>query len=399
MFQLKNYACISLLLASFTVSANMDPRFVSPNSDAKKATTVVDLLLVKTYKRMLSDGEYTASRLNNAPISGETEKQGKNLLTFAASNNFKKLAEWGLKKAALMNTGDRNNNTMLIAAVANHNINMLRFALRNRANPNLQSGHYKDTMLSAMMRWQWPESGFYLARQYAARPRSKEERLEIIDYLKSNFPSSSTRLIQYFRASPLVNLPLWSSNKGDPVETDMLTEMDHDLFSAMTGPSPKLNADIMAKFSANGKDFETFLANNGFTKALVQRLSNMPASTAMAQIKEMDSVGNDLLVASIKSLNSEAVEAVLKINASTINKRIPAEPFYDNKGLRPLHIAILQQAPNRIFHLLFKYGADATLTDSNYETPLTFLNKQHKQGDIPASVFQRIRAQLLIHQK
>ena len=207
-----SYLLLSLLLiSSFSYATKPDPRFAPDPAGSISARNKVSLILVETYQRVLKSGEHSAFRLTNAPISGRSDKRGRHLLSFAAFNGMPILARWGLDHEARINVGDKDNATMLRMALGNFNINMVRFALRKGANPNMQMGSGNDTMLSALLKWEWPESGFYLARQYKAKPRTEEERQKVLDYLQTLLPDAEDTLINYFSSAPLIKAPVISA--------------------------------------------------------------------------------------------------------------------------------------------------------------------------------------------
>ena len=72
-----------------------------------------------------------------------------------------------------------------------------------------------------------------------------------------------------------------------------------------------------------------------------RRLDDLPPDQANERISRVDLEGNDLLVATtIKSLNADAVKAVLELNKNSVNSMIPVKPHYYSAGKRPLHIAV-----------------------------------------------------------
>ncbi|KEQ18760.1 hypothetical protein [Endozoicomonas numazuensis] len=352
-----NFPLVSALLLATSVSFADDLSFQPDTSEALAAQNHVENILIATYERVLAEPTYSESELTNAPISGFGESRGRNLLTFAAFNNFPELALWGLAHSAGINTADRDGATMLRMSLANYNVQMTDIALKNKADPNMVIGQGDDTMLSALLSWQWPEVGFELAKLYGALPRTKKEKNIVRKYLLQRNADNDT-LINHFDSLSVIENPLRKPSKGNFIETNMMDEMDADLLRSMTGEFPLLNQVVIDSFSQQGKNFESFLAFNGFSKSLAYRLQNMPFEQAEAVVMQRDSSGNDLLLAAIKSLNSDTVEVVLETTYATINTPVPHKKQYYTPGLRPWHIADLWEAPKEIKKLLIQYGVD-----------------------------------------
>ncbi len=93
-----------------------------------------------TYNRLLFEDPAQARALLNAPISGQSMKRGRNLLTLSAFSGFKSLPTWGIQKGADINAGDKDNATMLRMSVANQLIHMMTFALDQGGRSQPASG-------------------------------------------------------------------------------------------------------------------------------------------------------------------------------------------------------------------------------------------------------------------
>ena len=395
---------LGLFFGSAVVSA--DPRFSQEPVGALEARSVVESVVVRAYESVLHSGLHDEAFLTNAPISGETNKRGRHLLSFAAFSHFPNLAEWGLEHGADINRGDKDSANMLRMSLGNFNHEMARFALEHGANPNVLMGVGNDTMLSGLMKWKWPVSGFLLAREFGARPRSEQERQSILAYLKklpgSGQPQSlwqnlfhwqgDLRLaINYIQEAPLLRNDLPSAGSGTLISTNMIDVMDKHMVQAIS--SGDLSEQVMEDFWVKGRGFEAFLTFNGFSASLTKRLSTMEKSKAINVVKTLDLEGNDLLVAAIKSLNHEAVETILAITSDTVNSMVPKGSFHYSIGQRPLHMAIQWEVPYRIFELLVTSGANPNLTNASGTTAKRLLEYYRDEWNVKRpGEYQKVRA-------
>ena len=386
---------ILLFLATPLFAAEPDPRFQPDPAGARQARLAVDKVVTSTYQRILSSHRYTAARLTNAPVSGKTGKRGRHLLSFAAFNGFTRLALWGLNNGAEINRGDKDRATMLRMAMGNFNVEMARFALDHGANPNMQMGKGDDTLFGGMVKWEWPLAGFQLAKDYKARPVDETERENVLSYIQQKLSGADAELVNYISSVPIIEVPVARAESGDLIDTDMVVEMDQAILAAMDGPGRKLSEWHMRHFFIQGKGFEAFLAFNGFFNSLRERLVTMDIRLSADVINRPDREGNDLLVATIKSLNTKAVETVLSLNHDTVNNMIDDKPHYYSGGKRPLHIAIQWQVPVEIFQRLIDYGADPKLPSKDGRTPLELLDIYRYYNTFDDSYYQAVRALLL----
>ncbi len=397
MLKIKSKVLIFLGLFVGTVIASPDSRFRPEPVDAAEARAVVEAVVLRAYESTLGANTHDEALLTNAPISGETNKRGRHLLSFAAFNQFPKLAQWGLEHSADINLGDKDHANMLRMALGNYNEEMARFALEHGANPNLLMGAGNDTMLSGLVKWEWPVSGFLLAKEFGARPRSEKERQVVIAYLKKLLENGKNVSLwqhlldwlhwrgdlhlatHYIKEAPLILGELPSAGSGAVISTNMTDAMDEQIAQAIS--SGEISEQVMENFWVKGKGFEAFLTFNGFTDSLVKRLSTLEHTKAVKVVKTQDFEGNDLLAAAIKSLNDEAVEAILDVSSETVNRMVPLGRFHYSTGQRPLHMAVQWEAPYRIFELLITHGANPNLTNGSGTTATRLLDYYRNDWD------------------
>lgn len=394
---------VLMLVLSKGVAAP-DPRFGPDPDGAAQGRLAVEQLLVRAYEKTLeqTDFPYSASQLVNAPISGKTNRRGRHLLSFSAFNQFPLLAGWALDHGANINLGDKDAANMLRMSLGNYNAEMARFALEHDANPNMLMGEGSDTMLSGLIKWKWPAAGFFLARDFGARPRTEEERQKILEYIKGlpkedlvenigffeRYVWRVKYLEEYLESVPLAEELLPEAGRAELIEISMVDVMDKALLDALK--TEELSERAMEQFYVKGKGFEAFLAFNGFTQTLVERLGSMSREKAVAAVNRLDVEGNDLLVAAIKSLNSDAVEAVLNVTSERVNAQVSSDmPWHYSKGQRPLHIAIQWNVPVRIFELLVGKGADPEMKNGSGTSARWLLEYYTKNWD--AKELGRIR--------
>lgn len=369
---------VVLMLFYMGAVASSNPGFQPDPKGAAQARLVVEQVLIRAYEQTLASGEYSEQSLANAPISGKTDRRGRHLLSFSAFNQFPELARWGLDHGADINLGDKDAATMLRMALGNYNLEMARFALENGAEPNMLMGEGKDTMLSGLVRWGWPAAGFFLARDFGARPRSEQEREQVLEYVRGLPETQRAENINlfsqvflgvmpleaYLESVPLADKTLPEAGRAPLIATALVDVMDAALLDALE--SGALSDALLQRFYIKGKGFEAFLAFNGLTRTLVKRLQSMDRESAIAAVNRLDGEGNDLLVAAIKSLNAQAVAAILAITADGVNRAVSSDnPWHYSKGQRPLHMAIQWNVPLRIFELLISHGADPELKNGS----------------------------------
>ena len=367
----------------------------------KRVEEVILRAWEEQYDKIMATGNVPrALRLVNAPISGETEHRGRNLLTFSAFSGFKKLAAWGLMKGADINRGDKDNATMLRMAVTNQLIYMVEFALKHRANPNWLQGDGKRNTLGDMMKFSWPLSGFELAWEHGARLRDEEQKEQLIEYLQKEHTDESwkekARLKYYLdrlkspQAIHPEDKPTFTTTPGKPIDIYMIGIMSDALKAAML--SGEISTTDMIHFNVHGMPLVHFATFNGMTGALQHILYSLPSASAAYQVKRRDRTGNDLITSAIKSMNADALQVVLSTSNEAINTKVPSLPVYYTQGQTPLHIAVMWKAPDKIFSLLFEYGAADSLYIKNNrgQTPRDILHLWH--SDSPD--FERLKKAL-----
>ena len=378
------------LLISSTLHAAVDPRIQLDSTASDAAKAAITQTVIATYQTAL-DNHSSAEQLLNAPMSGESEWRGRNLLTFAAFNRLPELAQWALANGADINRGDKNRATMLSMALVNYHIDMVRFALEHGANPTVVAGDNFDNMLSGLVKWTWSIDGFLLAAEFGAKPRSELERsytmtyVRTVNILNDNGEALRAQVLEYLQNAPLAAFPLQEAVISDSIVLNMTEQVDQQLLIAMQQGT--LSTEVMDAYSSKSKSFESFLAFNGFSEALNYRLQQI--HNGHERVIERDAEGNDSLIAAIKSLNANVVRVVLAQNPTAVNSIVPVERYFYSAGRRPLHIAIQWQAPYAVFEQLIQYGADASLKDSrgNSATQLLRYYQQYWQN---ASAYQAI---------
>ncbi len=372
----------------------------------------MERVVIRAYEEVLHSGVYSEELLTNAPISGKSEnKRGRHLLSFSAFNEFPKLAKWGIEHGADINLGDKDHANMLRMALGNYNIAMAQWALKSGANPNIKMGAGNDTMLSGLMKWNWPLSGFILAKEFKALPSTEKERQEVLFYLKKLpeigldqnadggfwswfFPGPSARqdVIDYIKSVPLITGEIPSAGSAELIAISMVDEIDGHLLAAMD--SRELGEIDMDEFWVKGRGFEAFLTFNGFTKSVVKRLKTMDQAKAVKVVKTLDAEGNDLLAAAIKSLNDDVVKEVLKVSSDTVNSKVPDSPYHYSSGQLPLHMAIQWGAPYRVFELLVSHGANPKQVNSYGVSPHQLLEDYRKDWSSQSGKYEQVKSLL-----
>ena len=362
------------LLISSTLHARVDPRMQLDSTASDEAKAAITQTVIATYQTAL-DNYSDTEQLINAPMSGERDWRGRNLLTFAAFNRLPELAKWALANGADINCSDKNRATMLSMALMNYQIDMLRFALEHGANPNAVAGNDFDNMLSRLVKWTWPIDGFLLAAEFGAKPRNEFERSYAINYVRTvsivnhNGEVLRAQVLEYLQNAPLATFPLQKAASSDIIVLNMTEQVDQQLLIAMQQGT--LSTEVMDTYSSKGKSFASFLAFNGFSEALNYHLQQI--HNGYERVIVRDAEGYDLLIAAIKSRNANTVRVVLAQNPEAVNSMVPVEQYSYNAGRRPLHIAIESQAPPAVFEQLIQYGADPSLKDSRGNSAIQLL--------------------------
>ncbi|WP_153765422.1 hypothetical protein [Endozoicomonas sp. OPT23] len=326
-----------------------------------------------TYKRLKLDGDhYQASLLLNAPISGQTNRRGRHLLSFSAFSGFLKLAKWGLDTGANINMGDKDNATMLRMAIANKLEYIVEFALRHGANPNLLQGMALNNTMGDMKNFGWPIAGFELAWKHGAKLRTPMQRQKIENYLikiTSDDPEAQNRLNYFLNLlndpTALISsaIPDENSITAGLIPTYMIGKMDGALLNEIK--RQRFTKTHIEQFNVNGMYLPHYLTFNGMEKSLEHILNSLPPAEAEAWVTKRDYTGNDLITSAIKSLNSKLLKMILTFSKKSLNEPVPDIDGFYSRGDTPLHIALKWHAPDELFDVLFDSGAEKSLEIEN----------------------------------
>ena len=328
---------------------------------------VEDLIITTYYKQLTSLPETISSySLVNAPISGKTDKRGRHLLSFAAFNGFRRLAEWGLINGAYIDKGDKDNATMLRMAIGNSLVYMIGYALSKGANPNIQFGDYDlgpeklDTPLTALVKWRGSLNSFEMVVNKGANLKDQEQYRQVTDWLYQLLQQSQNQNVRD-RISDLVQklgvrLPphiIWvdkTAQKADLIDIDLVEAIDNALEQAII--DNKLTRETLDQFTVHGKNFGGFLAFNGFDGTLARHLKKMTSEQQREAVLKRDAEGNDLLLAAIKSKNVNAVKLALDVTTANVTAVVPSGQGFYSEGDTPMDVARKWQVSEAITQLL-----------------------------------------------
>ncbi|MCL6271161.1 hypothetical protein M3P05_14640 [Sansalvadorimonas sp. 2012CJ34-2] len=394
--------CLPLLLvvgsgkADNAVDSQIIPGYAF--AETRAANNKVEEIVLRAYSRTFlqlkrTKGIASAIALIDAPISGKTEKRGRHLLSFAAFSGFQKLAEWGLDHGANINAGDKDNATMLRVSMANRLYYMVRFVLNNGGNTNLIAGAGKRNMIGDMMAFSWPLRGFELAWENGARLESAEQKARLTEYLNKTetTPDDYSRLQTFLNRldapGAIYKGKRVEAKPSRQIETEMINVIDQEIIAAIQGG--ELPPAFIAAFSSHGTPLPHYLSFNGMTKSL-KLILERGNGAEMARRRER--TGNDLLTAAIKSLNVEAVRAVLSIYPQAVKQVTPDLPNYYSAGDYPLHIAVKWEVPDEIFALLFDNGGRESLLLRNKsgQTPPEVVESWYANGYLDQNSYNRL---------
>ena len=318
----------------------------------------VEDLIITFYHNTLTTLPRSIStyRLVNAPISGQTDKRGRHLLSFAAFNGFRRLAEWGLLNGAYIDAGDKDNATMLRMSIGNSLEYMIEFALSKGANPNVQFGDYDvpghslDTALTALTKWSGSLNSFEMVinnTKKVAYLKNESQLIEVSGRLADLAYYSETAqqrdkalaLIKVLEARipPHIEWTDTIARKADLINIDLVQAIDYTLEQAII--DGRLSQSTMDAFTVHGKTFEVFLAFNGFDSTLNRRLKKMTPELRRETTLKRDAEGNDLLLAAIKSKNANAVRLALSITTENVTTVVPRGQGYYSEGDTPMDVA------------------------------------------------------------
>ena len=355
---------------------------------AGQAKERVEKILIEAWQQTYDAQTDTASRgiLVNAPVSGKSNKRGRHLLSFAAFNDMKALALWGLAHGADINKGDKDNATLLRMSAANYLQDWVEFALSRGADPNIEAGDGNETLLEFMFNWGWPAAGIAMAIENGAKARNSRALRTAGKYLHRHFqPGRADRLIATL-GTPLKE-PVKRAVKGAQTDTQMIAIADKALLGALA--SGRLTPGDIRAFRSREKNFAGFLTFNGFSETLHYVLNTVFDSEEAGRIvSTRDENGNDLLLAAIKSLDAEVVRTVLETGYADANAMVPDRAGYASRGDRPLHVAVKWKVRPEIFQLLLQAGANPALNNAAGRTPALIA----KWWNAPAETLQLLES-------
>ncbi|CAM3472696.1 ankyrin repeat domain-containing protein [Parendozoicomonas haliclonae] len=393
------------LIAGLSTADNAVDSQIIPEyelAETKTANDKVEEIVLRAYAQTFeqlkqSEGPDEAIALLNAPISGKTEKRGRHLLSFAAFSGFRMLAQWGLENGADINAGDKDNATMLRMSMANRLYYMVDFVLHHGGNPNLIAGDGQRNMIGDMMTFGWPLRGFELAWEYGARLENAAQKTRLIQYLSEKDMSreDNARRQAFLRrldAPEAIYSGAWQqAAPARQVETEMIDVMDREIIAAIEGG--ELPPSFIAAFSCHGTPLPHYLSFNGMTKSL-NMILEQGNGVELARLR--DRTGNDLLTAAIKSLNVDAVRAVLNVYPQAVVQITPNLPNYYSAGDYPLHIAVKWMVSDEIFALLLKHGGSDSLNKRNKsgQTPLEMVESWYTYGYLEQDAYDRLNRAL-----
>lgn len=302
--------------------------------------------------------------LLNAPLSGKTAKRGRNLLTFAAFNGFRRLALWGALNGSNINQGDADMTTFLGTAIADNQPYMADFGLFYlKANPNTVYGEDEQqlTALRDATNHFWPISAIAGLIENGAVVRNQTEYEFIQSYLIHRAGSDFNERLE---AGELIYTLYSAGSLGYPVRTykpatiytDSLEEIDRHLLYAIE--HNQLTQEDIDAFQIHGRNFYHFLAFNGFNQTIKYLMRyGLAPEFAKEAVALRNSTGYDMLLAAIHGNNADAVREVLKVSDLSVNLKVPSFDGYENRGKKPLDLAKEWQASPEVIKVLLRNGA------------------------------------------
>ena len=302
--------------------------------------------------------------LVNSPLSGKTAKRGRNLLTFAAFNGFRKLALWGTLNGSDINQGDAVRVTFLGTAIEDKEAYMLDFGLFYlKADLNVVYGkkQHQVTALRGMIDHQWPLDSLKSIIENGAAVRDQSEFEVVQNYFiqmagTDRFMQLKTRALMHslYLTGSLVNPDI--AEKPETFYTDMLKEIDRHILYAIE--YNQLTREDMDSFRVHGRSFYHFLAFNGFSQSITYLLRyGLTREHAKEVAGKRDKNGYDMLLAAIHSNNPDAVSEIIRANNESIFLKVPGFKHYKNRGKKPLDLAREWQASPEVIEVLIDNGA------------------------------------------
>ena len=338
----------------------------APLRESGKVHCKVENIAIRAFREawLVHEPLHLSYALVNAPLSGNSLKRGRNLLSFAAFNGFRRVALWGMTNGADINFADGEQTTMLGAAIADKQPYMANFSVFYlKADPNTlyQSSGARITALRDMVNNYWSADAIEGMIEGGAVTRSQTEFEVIQSYLVQL--AGSDRHLQLkaremidtlYLAGTLVN-PL-TARQAKPFYTDMLTEIDRHILYAIE--HDELTQKELDQFLVHGRSFFHFLAFNGFNQTLKYLLRYRMAPEESSEfVHKRDRFGFDMLLAAIHSNDANSVSEVLRASKLAINQKVPSFRGFKNQGQKPLDLARKWQASPEVIETLLDNGA------------------------------------------
>ena len=333
---------------------------------AGQAHCKIESIVIKAFRQawLVHERLNLDKALVNFPLSGKSAKRGRNLLTFAAFNGFRKLALWGMLNGSDINQGDADRETFLGTAIEDKKAYMVDFGFSYlKADPNIVYGkkHHQVTALRDMINHQWPIGSLKTIIENGAVVRDQSEFEVVQNYFIQ--VAGSDRYMQFkarelmhslYLAGSLVNLDI--TGKPETFYTDMLKEIDRHILYAIE--HNHLTQEDMDSFQVHGRNFYHFLAFNGFGLSIKYLLRyGLGPEHAKDVIGIRDEYGYDMLLAAIHGNDPSAVSEVLRISKEPVHLKVPTFRGYKNKGQKPLDLAREWQASPEVIEILIDNGA------------------------------------------
>ena len=327
---------------------------------------MIENIVIQTFRQawLVHERLNMDQALVNYPLSGQSAKRGRNLLTFAAFNGFRKLALWGMLNGSDINQGDADRVTFLGTAIEDKEAYMVDFGFFYlKADPNTVYGreNHQVTALRDMINHQWSIDSVKSIIESGAVVRNQAEFEVVQNYFiqmagaDRHLQSKAREYIHsLYLAGSLVNPNI----TGNPefFYTDMLQEIDRHILYAIQ--HNQLTQEDMDSFRVHGRSFYHFLAFNGFDQTIKYLLRYWLAPEhAKKVIGKRDNNGYDMLLAAIHGNSSDAVLEVLKASNELVHLKVPGFKGYKNKGEKPLDLARQWQASPEVIKILIDNGA------------------------------------------
>lgn len=341
-------------------------RDISLIEETGRAHCKVENLIIQTFRKawLVHEPLSLGYALVNSPLSGKSLKRGRNLLSFAAFNGFRRLALWGTLNGSDINQGDADMTTVLGTAVADKEPYMADFGLFYlKADPNTVYGkeNQRVTALRDAANYLWPVNAIASFIESGAVVRDQAEFEFIQSYFVHMADDSQHKQLKakelihsLYISGSLINPGI--TQKPVTIYTDMLQAIDRHILYAIK--YNQITQEDIDSFQAHGRNFYHFLAFNGLSQTIKYLLHyGLAPEHAKESVAKRDSTGFDMLLAAIHGNNVDAVIEVLNVSDLPINLKVPSFVGYKNKGKKPLDLAREWQASPEVIKLLIKKGA------------------------------------------